>query len=164
MDFLQDWVRNLVALVVLLSLVELLLPQDSLKPYVGMMLGLLVVVGLVQPLLYGINHWEPRLPAVEAPVKADLESLKLLAGRIRERGAETAAEAFPRETSIYRLLAARLPELHGAELEFRDGTLRVDLGQGTSGVTKEEILSILREAGWDQVKVEVIRDGTGARR
>lgn len=49
MDFLKDWVRSLVMLVILASAMELLLPMSSMKKYVRMTLGLLVTLAVLQP-------------------------------------------------------------------------------------------------------------------
>lgn len=159
MGFLQNWVRGLVTLMVLLSLAELLLPQDSLKPYVRMMLGLLVVVGLVRPLLHEMTFWEPQVSVGETPLRADLESLKHIGDRVRENGAAAAGRAFFRETDVYRLLKERLPGLQGAAMDYQGGILWIRPGRNAPAISKEEILQVLRGSGLDQVKVEVIQGG-----
>jgi stage III sporulation protein AF len=50
-DFLKDWVRGLVLLVVLATCLELMLPMNAMKKYVRMTMGLLVVLAVIQPLL-----------------------------------------------------------------------------------------------------------------
>jgi stage III sporulation protein AF len=51
MDGLKDWVRGLVLLVLLGSCLELLLPMNSMKKYVRMALGLLIVLSTTRPII-----------------------------------------------------------------------------------------------------------------
>jgi stage III sporulation protein AF len=48
---LDDWVRQLAALVLLAGIAELLLPTGRMKAYARSLLGLLVLLGLLQPLV-----------------------------------------------------------------------------------------------------------------
>lgn len=50
MDSLKDWVRQLTLLVLVASCLELLLPMNSMKKYVRMAMGLLVVLAITRPL------------------------------------------------------------------------------------------------------------------
>ncbi len=51
MQFLKEWVRGLVMLVLLAGVLEMLVPQNAMKRYVRMVMGLLVVLGVLQPVL-----------------------------------------------------------------------------------------------------------------
>ena len=51
MEFLKEWVRGLVMLVILASCLEMLLPMNAMKKYVRMTMGLLVVLAVIQPIL-----------------------------------------------------------------------------------------------------------------
>jgi stage III sporulation protein AF len=53
---LTEWVRGLVMLVVLASCLELVLPMNSMKKYVRMTMGLLVVLAICRPVLSFLGH------------------------------------------------------------------------------------------------------------
>jgi stage III sporulation protein AF len=55
-DFLKEWVRSLVLLVLLGGCLELLLPMSNMKKYVRMTMGLLVVLAVCKPLLALVGH------------------------------------------------------------------------------------------------------------
>lgn len=50
MAALKEWVRGLMMLVILASILELLLPMNSMKKFVRMAMGLLIVLGVVRPI------------------------------------------------------------------------------------------------------------------
>ncbi len=51
MAALTEWVRGLVVLVVLASLLEMLLPMGGMKRFVRLTMGLLIMLGIVRPIL-----------------------------------------------------------------------------------------------------------------
>lgn len=56
MAFLRTWTLNIVMVVIFISFVELLLPSSSMKKYIKMVVGLLVILVILNPiieLLYG---------------------------------------------------------------------------------------------------------------
>lgn len=50
MDFLKEWVRGLVMLVILATCLEMMLPMTAMRKYVRMTMGLLVVLAVIQPI------------------------------------------------------------------------------------------------------------------
>lgn len=136
MDFLKEWVRSLVMLVILASAMELLLPMNSMKKYVRMTLGLLVTLAVLQPAFtylgkevvvdttLFVKEENDRLPS--------MGEIMTKAAEFRERNTElTLTEARAR-------LAA----------EVRDAALAVDgVGEATGSVTlaMKEGLYVIRE-------------------
>ncbi len=51
MEALKEWVRGLVMLLIVASLLELLLPINSMKKYIRMAMGLLIILGVVKPVV-----------------------------------------------------------------------------------------------------------------
>ena len=51
MGFLQNWVTNIIVLVVLISLLEIILPSSNMKRYINMIVGLLVIIVLIDPFI-----------------------------------------------------------------------------------------------------------------
>lgn len=68
MSFIDHWVRSLAAILLLAGIAELLLPAGSLKGYARSLLGLLVLLGVLQPVV-GLLRGTIRLdlPALSAP-------------------------------------------------------------------------------------------------
>lgn len=50
MDFLKEWVRGLVTLVLLAGALEMLIPSNGMKKYVRMTMGLVIVLAVVRPI------------------------------------------------------------------------------------------------------------------
>lgn len=50
MQFLTDWISNIILLILLATILELLLPNSSLQRYVKMVVGLLLLVMILNPL------------------------------------------------------------------------------------------------------------------
>jgi len=78
MAAITDWVRGLVILVVLASLLEMLLPMGSMKKFVQLAMGLLILLGIVRPvvnLLGGSLSLDPiplAEPAGELPTMSEI--------------------------------------------------------------------------------------------
>ncbi|GAE87649.1 stage III sporulation protein AF [Acetivibrio straminisolvens] len=50
-EFLKNWVLNIVTLVVFIMLIEMLIPSGKLKKIVNLVTGFILVIGLINPLL-----------------------------------------------------------------------------------------------------------------
>lgn len=51
MDYLKEWVRGLVMLVLLAGCLEMLLPMNAMKKYVRLTMGLFIVLSVVKPVV-----------------------------------------------------------------------------------------------------------------
>lgn len=96
MDFLKEWVRNLVMLVVLASCLELFLPMNSMKKFVRMTLGLLIVLSVMQPALALLGQQATVDPtALLGEDRADLPTMQEImaqADQFREKNQALVAE------------------------------------------------------------------------
>jgi stage III sporulation protein AF len=69
MDVLTEIVRNLLAIIILTSLLELVLPDGSIKPFVRFAIGLFIIIAVLSPALayiyddknFQISVWDDRL-------------------------------------------------------------------------------------------------------
>jgi len=50
-DFLRNWVVNIVTLVVFVMLIEMMLPSGKVKKIVNLVTGFILVIGLINPVL-----------------------------------------------------------------------------------------------------------------
>lgn len=159
MEFIQSWVRGLVTLAVLVGFVELMLPQDGFKPYVRMVLGLLVVVALIRPLIQRLPEWQSVEWAM-AEKSHRVEQVIVMGETIRQRGAAAASRLLPAEQQLEAELKRRIPEIYDLHIKRRvDGGYRIFI----HGSKKEELLDkVWRELnamGWNEDRVEVMMDG-----
>lgn len=158
MEFLQQWARGLVALVVLMGLVELLLPPDSLKPYVRMVLGLLVIVALIRPILLelpGLRRWEPVLRTASESGFGQITE----AGRsIQERGRIAAEEVIRENADLEEYIHRRIPESSDVRIRQDGRRVRVWLTRDASLTVEKNLLDLLAGLGWDRNLIEVNRD------
>lgn len=51
MNLIREWVRNLTLLIILASFLDLLVPQNSMKRYIKMVMGLVILLGILNPIL-----------------------------------------------------------------------------------------------------------------
>ncbi|QZY56965.1 stage III sporulation protein AF [Crassaminicella profunda] len=50
-NFLRSWILNIVSVVIFITIVELILPNSSMKKYIKMIVGLLVMLVIINPIL-----------------------------------------------------------------------------------------------------------------
>ncbi|SHE45744.1 stage III sporulation protein AF [Seinonella peptonophila] len=51
MEWISDWLKQIILLVLIATFIDLLLPQQSLSRYVKLVLGLLIILAILQPIL-----------------------------------------------------------------------------------------------------------------
>ncbi|QCT02462.1 stage III sporulation protein AF [Paenibacillus algicola] len=64
MDWLSEWLRNVILIVIFAALVELLLPGNSMQRYARLVLSLMVLLALLQPILQ-LFHEAPEVRLAE---------------------------------------------------------------------------------------------------
>lgn len=92
---LIDWVRSLVVLVVLASLLEMLLPSGGMKRFVRLSMGLLILLGVVRPLvalLGGQAAFDPHLLEDPAGRLPSLNQIMVEANQFQARSQELLLE------------------------------------------------------------------------
>lgn len=133
MSVLVGWLHALISLVLLLALAELILPEGSMRPYVRVILGVVLVVAILRPVVQlGASQW--RLPALTLPA-AGPEGPVAEGQRLAHVLEERARETVERQVALQ---ASRLVEL------------RV-------GVAPQQVVVDLSPEGW----VEAIRVSLG---
>lgn len=159
MEFIQGWVRGLVALAVMVGFVELMLPQDGFKPYVRMILGLLVVVALVRPVIQKLPEWK-QMELTLADHNQPVENVMVLGERIQKRGAEAASELLPPERQLEAVIKQRVPNIEDLSIfRLADGRYRLMILSSGGEVTKTKVWRELKTMGWEEDRVEVIVNG-----
>jgi stage III sporulation protein AF len=145
LDFLKEWVRGLVMLVILATCLEMMLPMTAMKKYVRMTMGLLVVLAVIQPML-GFMHQTVtvtnlfpddnggNLPTIaQIMTKADQFREKNRTLALTEAQTRLTAEAVAAARSVKGVAGARADvqvELRQGEYQVRSVTVTITPGEG----------------------------------
>ncbi len=101
--WLSEWLRNIIAVILLAVMVELLLPNKAMQRYARLIVGLLILLTIMSPVLKllqtdfdsrldaGFTLWEEKA-WTEAPGMPSLEEIELKAAELRERQETEAAK------------------------------------------------------------------------
>ncbi len=78
MQFLTEWISNIILLILLATILELLLPNSSLQRYVKMVVGLLLLVIILSPLLSilskDVDSWVSSIGIVNQIQEKDIQN------------------------------------------------------------------------------------------
>lgn len=128
METLKETVRSLVALVLVAGALEMMLPQGSLRGYVRVVMGLLVMLTVLNPLL----AWRQAPVAVDPAAMPELTGERLpsvAAAAARLRAAAAAATAREFRAGVARTaaeLARQVPGVADARAEVNTGLVPAD--------------------------------------
>ncbi len=56
LEFLKTWIINIVTVMILITILEMLIPNNTMKAYVKIIIGLLVIICILQPLFQLTNR------------------------------------------------------------------------------------------------------------
>ncbi|HEX2954313.1 MAG TPA: stage III sporulation protein AF [Bacillota bacterium] len=157
-EFIQNWARGFIALVILMGLIELLLPPDALRNYVRMVLGLLVIVALVRPIIQeipGLKSWEPTLKTAST---TGIDQVIGTGKMIRERGIRAANNGIKDNIDLETALQQRLPTIPIRHIERAGRRVKITLPATTPLEAESQVIQTLGQLGWDKNAIEVIRD------
>lgn len=140
---LKEWIRGLVVLLVLASALELLLPMNSMKRFVRMAMGLLIVLGVVRPIVALLGMSIALDPDLLASPNRDLPTMNQImaeADRFQERNHQLVLkEAEGRLTKAAQEAAKRVQGVTDAEV-----SLKLSKPQGGDAVQIERATVTLR--------------------
>jgi len=54
-DFFRNWVKDIAIMFILLSMIELILPNDNMKRYVNIVIGFMIIIVIITPFVRLIN-------------------------------------------------------------------------------------------------------------
>lgn len=58
MEWISDWIRQIILIIFIATFIDLLLPSSSLERYVKLIMGLIIIVSILQPVLQLVLHEE----------------------------------------------------------------------------------------------------------
>lgn len=91
MDWLSEWIRQIILLVLIATFIDLLLPNPSFDRYVKLVMGLLIIMAILSPILSFLNKdfdlssltkWKTNQPVPTA----NMDSLNEIKGRSEQLG------------------------------------------------------------------------------
>ena len=50
-EFLRNWVTNIVMLIIFIAMLEIILPNNNMKRYINMIIGLLIIIVIINPFI-----------------------------------------------------------------------------------------------------------------
>ncbi|MCH5584182.1 stage III sporulation protein AF [Shimazuella sp. AN120528] len=56
MEWMSDWIRQIILIIFIATFIDLLLPSSSLERYVKLIMGLIIIVSILQPVLQLVLH------------------------------------------------------------------------------------------------------------
>lgn len=163
MEAVKEWVKSLVLLVLLAGCLELLLPMNSMKKYVRMTMGLLVVLGVIQPVFTLLGQPLPvtanllqekpsgRLPTVSEIMamgrKIQEKNLGLAGEEARITLGAAAAEAARTVDGVAGATADVAVEMAGGEYKVTAVTLKITPGAGVQPIKPIEPIAPIGGGG-----------------
>lgn len=91
MEWLSEWIKQIILIVLVATFVDLLLPNQSFDRYVKLVLGLLIIMAILTPILQLLNQdidfTASRLLELEQPV-ATLDSLQTIHAKSKQLQAQ----------------------------------------------------------------------------
>ncbi|MUT66745.1 stage III sporulation protein AF [Paenibacillus sp. NEAU-GSW1] len=138
-EWLSDWLRNIIAVIMLAVLMELLLPNKAMQRYARLVVGLLILLTILSPLLRvlqgdfdaklqeGIGLWErgSQTNNVQMPSLADIQKN---AEKLSDRRNDEAAALM--EQTLEKAMEAAVEERTKAKVEQIDVALKWIAHQG----------------------------------
>lgn len=164
MEALREWVRGLVMLVILASMLELLLPMNGMKKFVRMAMGLLIVLGVVRPIVGLLGHpveVDTGLLVSDSATLPSMNQIMVEAGHFQQRNqALLMQEAEARLTAEARAAARKVDGVADARV-----SLRLDRGSGGEEYRVEGVtVTVLFGSRYGQVRpVEPVGQAGGGR-
>lgn len=55
MDYISDWVKNIIIISTFLTLLEIILPNGNIKKYVDVLIALTIIIVIINPLIYFLS-------------------------------------------------------------------------------------------------------------
>lgn len=161
MAALKEWVRGLVMLVVLASILELLLPMSTMKKFVRMAMGLLIVLGVVRPVVSFLGQpmeVQTDLLVQESSHIPSMQQIEAEAGRFREKNERLLQqEAEARLIAEVRAAARKVEGVSDARVSLRL------VRRGQEWQVEEVSVTVLLGSRYGQVRpVEPVQTGPEA--
>lgn len=161
---IKEALKSLLALILLAGFLELLLPDDKMRKYGQMVVGLIVLFSLISMVIRIGRDFTLKLPGLDGSVRPAAETLIAGGLDLRRRGEEQAArlhaaglreevEGFLRQITGREEIRVELPP--AGETETRPVRVVVPAGTGVPAAFFQRTVAALLAVPAEQVEVEV---------
>jgi stage III sporulation protein AF len=164
-DFIKDWVLNIVTLVIFIIIIEMLVPSGRMKKYAGLVTGFVLIIAIINPflgLLGGKVNLTDSLSADSAFL--DRAELKKNSSLLEEQQMKQIVEVYRKK--IIGQLERSAMDTKGVTKAKADVIINEDYNSENFGEIKRAYLEIGVDAQRDgispAIKVEKVRTGDGA--
>lgn len=177
MEWLNEWIKQIILLVLIATFIDLLLPNSSFDRYVKLVLGLLIIMAILSPILQLINQdldfalskwWktEPVAPTFDSMQTIREKSQKLQAfqtKQMEEQWQQTMQKLIAEELMkqlklqdvkvkvVAKLQEGKEPQIQSVEVRAHSGSLKTDRANRSSLVQPVEMVQI--EVGEQEKKM-----------
>jgi stage III sporulation protein AF len=165
--WLSDWLRDIIAVILLAALVELLLPNKSMQRYARLVVGLFILITILTPILKlfqsdmkskldsGLAMWSTQA-AVSQVQMASLSDIRQSAEQLNRKREQEVAKLT--ELKLEQTMQAELEESAGIAVEQVDAELRWVIRPEGNTPYINKVTVTLKQADSDEKK-EVAGDG-----
>jgi len=159
MDFLKEWITNIILFVLLATVIDMLLPNSSMQKYTKMVAGLLLIGIILSPVLKLVsNDFEAALAAIPGIKTSEEKNMEKLI-ELQKKEIQASHRAYILEQMAVQLKKDAEEELMDQYgLEIADIDLRVD--ENSKSDFPENLKSIvvhLKDPGKEAEAVAVVK-------
>jgi len=151
MNSLQDWIRTITALVIIIGFFEMLLPDDEMRKFTKLVMGLVIMLAVLQPVIALMNmtwdfslHLQPALTSEEQP------SWEERGNELHNIGSEPVLAVI--EESASRHIETILLLLNGVE---KVNVSIASRGDQITKITVQVLTSIQERSALDQLRARI---------
>lgn len=158
MDFLKEWITNIILFVLLATVIDMLLPNSSFQKYTKMVTGLLLIAIILTPVMKLLsNDFETALASIPALNSEEKNMENLI--EMKKKEIQASSHAYILQTMAVQLktdVEEELMDQFGLEIAHID--LVVDEnGQLTSPDDLQKIVVVVKKAEEAEQVVEVVK-------
>lgn len=162
MEFLKVWIKDIAIIFVLISIVEIALPNSNMKRYIDMLIGILVIIVIITPFIKLIHKdfyvdkeiFKNRVGQIRFEYKDNIELALLQEEQIKDlyvNKIKDEIEGYILETTEYEVDEIKISinedegnfgEIKDLELILRENVNREEINKGSITVAKIEEIKI----------------------
>ncbi|MFC3039032.1 stage III sporulation protein AF [Virgibacillus xinjiangensis] len=162
MDILFQWVTQIILFLLLAAVIDLLIPATTMKKYIKLTIGLILILLILQPIFYIFDvDIEQQIDAAFSQMEAGAgkeDSMKNLI-EMQKNEIQASQDAYILEQMAVQLKdLARDPLMEKHQAEINDITFTFSQGEDYSFESLEEVIVYLQDHGEGEGAVNVVEE------
>ena len=115
-EAVKGWVSNIIAVILFVSIIEIILPEGKMRKYVNLAAGVLIVLIIISPLVRAFNKdLQIEMPEMNLKEPIPLEELKTQGKKIEDMRAKQIVDAY--RTKIEKSIEKQVNEIKGVSCQ-----------------------------------------------